>query len=337
MIGRQVEPLLEQRAGAVPGVEQPTAGDAVDADALEDDLLRTGRAWPASGVRAEQRHAAAVGHHGEALVQGAPTSRTSRARRRRRCRRSRRAAGRCTSSTGGSSTRSAPMRSAIARRSGLMSVAKTARAPAFLSTAMLIRPIGPQPVTTAVWPATSSTKVAKTALPSGSWSAAISKRQAFGHPRVDLRDDRRTGQTCPGCGRRGCACSGRRRRVRCGTGSRSSRRRASRRRPVVPIGMRVAPGPRSTTTPAISWPKIIGGGPKLACAHGSQRSMWTSVPHTLAAWTRTRTSPGPGCGNGHLANGRAGRGALLDRAPAWSCQPAERRERPPDWLVIGGW
>ena len=39
---------------------------------------------------------------------------------------------------------------------------------------MLIRPIGPQPVTTAVWPATSSTNAAWTALPSGSWSAAIS-------------------------------------------------------------------------------------------------------------------------------------------------------------------
>ena len=79
-----------------------------------------------------------------------------------------------TTSSRASSARSAPIRVAIASRSGLMSVAKTARAPAFLSTAMLIRPIGPQPVTTAVWPATSSTKALKTALPSGSWSAAIS-------------------------------------------------------------------------------------------------------------------------------------------------------------------
>ena len=70
-----------------------------------------------------------------------------------------------------------------------MSVAKTARAPAFLSTAMLIRPIGPQPVTTAVWPATSSTNALKTALPSGSWSAAISKRVALEHPRVLLGQD----------------------------------------------------------------------------------------------------------------------------------------------------
>src|SRR3972149_5713919 len=37
---RDVEALLEQRRGAVPGLEHAPAGDAVDADALEEDLLR---------------------------------------------------------------------------------------------------------------------------------------------------------------------------------------------------------------------------------------------------------------------------------------------------------
>ncbi len=67
---------------------------------------------------------------------------------------------------------------------------------------------------------------------------------------------------------------------------------------VRPSSIRPAPGPWPTTTPAISWPNTIGGGPKLSCAHLSQRSMWTSVPQTDAASTRTRISPGPGCGMG---------------------------------------
>ena len=55
-----------------------------------------------------------------------------------------------------------------------MSVAKTLAAPASLAIATVIRPIGPQPVTTTVWPASSSTNAAWTALPIGSWIAAIS-------------------------------------------------------------------------------------------------------------------------------------------------------------------
>ncbi len=57
-------------------------------------------------------------------------------------------------------TTSAPIRRAISSRSGLMSVAKTRAAPASLAIATVIRPIGPQPVTTTVWPASSSTNAA---------------------------------------------------------------------------------------------------------------------------------------------------------------------------------
>src|SRR5574337_1946793 len=81
-----------------------------------------------------------------------------------------------------------------------------------------------------------------------------------------------------------------------------------------PRGMRVAPGPAATTMPAISWPKTIGVGPKLAWAQSSQRSIWMSVPQTLAASTRTRISPGPGSGTGTSRNSRPGARAGFTRA-----------------------
>ena len=81
-------------------------------------------------------------------------------------------------------TTSAPSRRAISRRSGLMSVAKTLAAPASLAIATVIRPIGPQPVTTTVCPASSSTNAAWTALPIGSWIAAISGLRPSRRPGV---------------------------------------------------------------------------------------------------------------------------------------------------------
>ena len=187
-----------------------------------------------------------------------------------------------------------PSAVAIASRSGLMSVAKTpARRPSS-GRAIAIRPIGPQPVTTAVWPATSSTNAAWTGVAQRLLERGDLGRVALVDPGVRLRQRPRTRRRRRARGRPGCACSGRRGPGRCGTGSRSSRRCASRPRPCRPAGCGRRPGRVPTTTPAISWPNVIGGGPKFSCAHGSQRSMWTSVPHTLAAWTRTRISPGPG-------------------------------------------
>ena len=75
------------------------------------------------------------------------------------------------------------------------------------------------------------------------------------------------------------------------------------------------------------------GGLKFACAHASQRSMCTSVPQTLAAWTWTNTSPGPGSGTGTSRMAAPGRAVSLTRARmvrigqtqmlgsglAWSC------------------
>ena len=106
---------------------------------------------------------------------------------------------------------------------------------------MVIRPIGPQPVTTAVWPATSSTKAAWTALPSGSWSAAISASSPR-RPRRSPRAGPRTAAKAPERERQGCACSGRRGRGRSGTGSTSNRRCASLPRPCRPARSRPAPG-----------------------------------------------------------------------------------------------
>jgi hypothetical protein len=66
------------------------------------------------------------------------------------------------------------MRAAISRRCGMTSVAKTRDAPANRQIATAISPIGPQPRTATVAVVMSSTNVAKTALPIGSWIAAIS-------------------------------------------------------------------------------------------------------------------------------------------------------------------
>src|SRR5918992_4824303 len=78
--------------------------------------------------------------------------------------------------------------------------------------------------------------------------------------------------------------------------------------------MRPAPSPCPTTVPAISCPKTIGGVAKFSWAHSSQRSMWTSVPHTLAASTRTSSSPGPGRGIGTSRMAAPGPGASLTSA-----------------------
>ena len=47
--------------------------------------------------------------------------------------------------------------------------------------------------------------------------------------------------------------------------------------------------PVSTRTPAVSWPKRLGYGPST---RWPRRSIFTSVPHAVAAATRTSTSPG---------------------------------------------
>ena len=60
--------------------------------------------------------------------------------------------------------------------------------------------------------------------------------------------------------------------------------------------------------------EVIGGGPKFSCAHGSQRSMWTSVPHTLAASTRISSSPGPGVGTGTSLTAAPGAAVSLTSA-----------------------
>ena len=67
------------------------------------------------------------------------------------------------------------MRSAAERRNGLTSQATTRRAPSALAAATVISPIGPQPLTSTVCPATPEpSRQAWTAMPNGSSIAAVS-------------------------------------------------------------------------------------------------------------------------------------------------------------------
>ena len=61
------------------------------------------------------------------------------------------------------------------------------------------------------------------------------------------------------------------------------------------------PAPVAATTPAASWPSVIGYGSGLIMPS----RMCRSVPHTPAAWMRTRTSSGSGLGVGWLVQAQA--------------------------------
>ena len=126
-----------------------------------------------------------------------------------------------------------------------MSVAKTRAAPARSAIATAMSPIGPQPSTTTVWPAISSTNAAWTALPIGSWIAAISGARPVRSARRCGRAARRTRRTPRRCRRRGSAGWRRRARGRSGTGSRCRRRGGSRPPRACPAGSpagRAGPG-----------------------------------------------------------------------------------------------
>ena len=64
--------------------------------------------------------------------------------------------------------------------------------------------------------------------------------------------------------------------------------------------------------------------------------MCTSVPHTLAASTRTSSSPGPGSGTGHLADRGARAGALLDQRAHRRAHRRGVERRPPVGWSCGG-
>ena len=63
-----VEPSLEEGGEPVPGAEQPPAGDAMDANALEDDVVgQVARDRP--GRNAEERDPPAVLHRAEGQME----------------------------------------------------------------------------------------------------------------------------------------------------------------------------------------------------------------------------------------------------------------------------
>ena len=68
----------------------------------------------------------------------------------------------------------APIFSASPSRNGVRSAAITTAAPEARAIPIVNSPIGPQPSTATERPARSCSLVAKTALPNGSWSVAIS-------------------------------------------------------------------------------------------------------------------------------------------------------------------
>ena len=77
---------------------------------------------------------------------------------------------RCLAST----AKVAPIRLARSRRNGFTSETTTCRAPAYLTIAVAIKPIGPAPVISTSSPRQSKLSAVCTALPSGSKIAAIS-------------------------------------------------------------------------------------------------------------------------------------------------------------------
>ena len=258
MIGVISRPSASSAAVRYHVSNMTPAGDPVDADALEDHLLRDvddGRAR----MRPQQRDAAAVGHARQARVQGrlgaghlqhhVHAVTVGRARRIR-----------ATTSSCASIATCAPMRLATAQPLGVEvggeDVPRAGHAgdgdghQADRAAAQDRPPL---------WPAISSTNRAWTALPIGSWSAATSGRQALARPTRSSPGSPRTRRTRRAPARPGSAGAGTRWPARCGTGSRSSPPGASPRRPASPSARASAPSPRATTMPAISWPKTRGG------------------------------------------------------------------------------
>ena len=88
-------------------------------------------------------------------------------------------------STAGSTTTSAPIAVASARRPGEKSLATTVRTPEALSIAITPSPIGPQPMTIAVWPLpTWPRRTACSATAIGSVSAAVAGASPLGTANV---------------------------------------------------------------------------------------------------------------------------------------------------------
>src|SRR5450759_1128781 len=213
----------------------------------------------------------------------------------------------------GSTAIVAPIRSAMARRTGFGSDTTTWRAPAWRTTAVAMRPIGPAPETSTSSPRTGNASAVWTAFPNGSKIAATSSSiprqwcQTFVIGRT-TSSAKAPSRPTP----RPIVWAQRWRRPA----------RQCRHRPQTtwPSPLTRSPGaklvtfePTSTTAPTNSWP-ITRGGRMVFAAHGAHASMWRSVPQMPVRWTRTRTSLIPTAGSGQSRSSRPGPSAVLTRA-----------------------
>src|SRR5664280_549415 len=213
----------------------------------------------------------------------------------------------------GSTAIVAPIRIAIARRTGFGSETATWRAPAWRTTAVAIRPMGPAPEMSTSSPSTGNASAVWTAFPNGSKIAATSSSiprqwcQTFVIGRT-TSSAKAPSRPTP----RPIVWAQRWRRPA----------RQCRQRPHTtwPSPLTRSPGakpvtlePTSTTSPTNSWPTTRGGRMFFA-AQGSHASMWRSVPQIPVRWTRIRTSLIPTAGSGQSRSSRPGPSADLTRA-----------------------
>src|SRR5487761_1919527 len=218
----------------------------------------------------------------------------------------------------------APIRMAIARRTGFGSETTTWRAPGWRKTAGATTPIGPAPETSTSSPSTWNASAVWTAFPNGSKIAATSSSipRQWCHTLVIGRTTssaKAPSRPTP----RPMVWAHRWRRP-----ARQCRQRPHTTCPSPltrsPIPKPVTLEPTSTTSPTNSWP-ITSGGEMVFAAHASQASMWRSVPQIPVLWMRIRTSLIPTAGSGQSRSSRPGPPAVLTRASmAPSFVPYER-------------
>ena len=93
--------------------------------------------------------------------------------------------------------------------------------------------------------------------------------------------------------------------------------------------------PTSTISPTNSWPTTSGGW-MVRAAHGSQDSMWRSVPQMPVLWTRIRTSLMPIGGHRDVTQVEAGAGSGLDQGEhrQWSPMSSSRSVRLVELVLV---